>query len=91
MTCLTVLLVGPTMLVLSAVNQIDSTAMLVLAELNRALAFRQIKMHLAEVKGPVLDRLKDSELLQELSGHLYLSTALACADLNQAPIVPAGI
>jgi SulP family sulfate permease len=78
-------------LVLSAVNQIDSTAMLVLAELNRALAFRQIKMHLAEVKGPVLDRLKDSKLLEELSGHLYLSTALACAELNQPPIVPAGI
>jgi SulP family sulfate permease len=78
-------------LVLSAVNQIDSTAMLVLAELNRTLALRQIKMHLAEVKGPVLDRLKDSELLQELSGRLYLSTALACAQLNQAPIVAAGI
>ena len=72
-------------------NQIDSTAMLVLAELNRTLALRQIKMHLAEVKGPVLDRLKDSELLQELSGQLYLSTALACAELNQPPIVPAGI
>jgi SulP family sulfate permease len=76
-------------LVLSAVNQVDSTAMLVLAELNRALAFRQIKMHLAEVKGPVLDRLNGSELLQQLSGKLYLSTALACAELDGA--VPAGL
>ena len=74
-------------LVLSAVNQVDSTAMLGLAELNRTLALRQIKMHLAEVKGPVLDRLKGSELLQELSGNLYLSTALACAELDGAPVV----
>ena len=78
-------------LVLSAVNQVDSTAMLVLAELNRALAFRQIKMHLAEVKGPVLDRLKGSELLQDLSGNLYLSTALACAELDGPPVVRAPV
>jgi SulP family sulfate permease len=44
-------------------------------------------MHLAEVKGPVLDRLKGSELLQELSGNLYLSTALACAELDGPPVV----
>jgi hypothetical protein len=30
----------------------------------------------------VLDRLKGSELLEQLSGHLYLSTAQACADLS---------
>lgn len=69
-------------LVLSAVNQIDSTAMLVLAQLNRTLAVRHLTLHLAEVKGPVLDRLKGSELLEQLSGHLYLSTEQACADLG---------
>ncbi|MFT5643803.1 MAG: SulP family sulfate permease [Janthinobacterium sp.] len=70
-------------LVLSAVNQIDSTAMLVLAQLNRTLALRHVTMHLAEVKGAVLDRLRGSDLLEQLSGCLYLSTALACADLGK--------
>lgn len=71
-------------LVLSAVNLIDSTAMLALTELNRTLARRGLRMHLAEVKGPLMDRLRHSELLGELSGSVYLSTALACADLQAA-------
>ncbi|CDG83513.1 sulfate permease family protein [Janthinobacterium agaricidamnosum NBRC 102515 = DSM 9628] len=71
-------------LVLSAVNQIDSTALFGLLELNRALSGRGIRLHLAEVKGPVMDRLRQSKLLQELSGKVYLSTALASADLHPA-------
>jgi len=74
-------------LVLSAVNQIDSTALFALIGLNRSLAARPapVTLHLAEVKGPVLDRLKQSALLAELSRPVYLSTALACADLDPAP------
>lgn len=71
-------------LVLSAVNQIDSTALFALMALNQTLAARAIGLHLAEVKGPVLDRLKHSALLGELSRPVYLSTALACADLAAA-------
>jgi SulP family sulfate permease len=64
-------------LVLSAVNAIDTSALLGLLELNTALAQRGVRLHLAEVKGPVLDRLKESALLEQLSGKLYLSTANA--------------
>jgi SulP family sulfate permease len=64
-------------LVLSAVNAIDSSALFGLLELNRALARRGVRLHLAEVKGPVLDRLRASTLLTELSGRLFLSTANA--------------
>lgn len=73
-------------LVLSAVNQIDSTALFALIGLNRSLAARPrpVTLHLAEVKGPVLDRLKQSALLAELNRPVYLSTALACADLDKA-------
>jgi SulP family sulfate permease len=53
-----------------------------LIELNSALAKRGISLNLAEVKGPVMDRLRQSSLLQDLSGKLYLSTALATADLS---------
>ncbi|MES2741547.1 MAG: SulP family inorganic anion transporter [Pseudomonadota bacterium] len=69
-------------LVLSAVNQIDSTALFGLIDLNLALRARGIDLHLAEVKGPVMDRLQHSQLLGELRGPVYLSTALACAHLS---------
>jgi len=34
-------------------------------------------MHLAEVKGPVMDRLKESDLLGKLNGQVFLSAAIA--------------
>lgn len=64
-------------LVLSAVNAIDTSALFGLLELNGTLARRGLCLHLAEVKGPVMDRLKGSALLQALSGRLFLSTANA--------------
>ena len=44
------------MLVMSAVNRMDATAVDVFAELNEDLESRGIRLHLAEVKGPVQDR-----------------------------------
>ncbi|HEY1148664.1 MAG TPA: sulfate permease [Pseudoduganella sp.] len=71
-------------LVLSAVNSIDTTALFALKELNTSLARRGIGLHLAEVKGPVMDRLKQSELLHTLNGKVFLSTAIACDHLQGA-------
>jgi SulP family sulfate permease len=68
-------------LVLSAVNSIDTSALFGLMELNEALRQRGIGLHLAEVKGPVMDRLKDSALLGCLNGKVFLSTVLACEEL----------
>jgi SulP family sulfate permease len=68
-------------LVLSAVNDIDTSALFGLKELNASLLPRGVLLHLAEVKGPVMDRLKQSDLLQTLSGRLYLSAAMAWDDL----------
>lgn len=64
-------------LVLSAVNAIDTSALFGLQELNASLRQRGVTLHLAEVKGPVMDRLKDSELLGQLSGQVFLSAANA--------------
>ncbi len=50
-------------LVLSAVNAIDTSALFGLGELNTSLRQRGVLLHLAEVKGPVMDRLKHSTLL----------------------------
>lgn len=60
-------------LIMSAVNRIDTTAMEVLTDMNRDLGERGIRMHLAEVKGPVQDRLAHSPLWQALSGKVHLS------------------
>jgi SulP family sulfate permease len=69
-------------LVLSAVNAIDTTALFGLLDLNTELGRRGVRLHLAEVKGPVMDRLKQSALLQRLSGQVFLSTAIAWNTLS---------
>ncbi len=60
-------------LIMSAVNRVDTTAMEVLTDINRELGSRGIRLHLAEVKGPVQDRLVNSPLWTALSGNVHLS------------------
>lgn len=60
-------------LAMSAVNRMDATAVDVLDEINRDLAERQIRLHLAEVKGPVQDRLMKTAFWTSLSGEVFLS------------------
>ncbi|ALK96900.1 sulfate:proton symporter [Massilia sp. WF1] len=69
-------------LVLSAVNAIDTSALFGLLELNGEVVRRGVRLHLAEVKGPVMDRLKQSKLLERLSGQVFLSTANAWNTLS---------
>jgi SulP family sulfate permease len=71
-------------LVLSAVNAIDTTALFGLLDLNAELQRRGVRLHLAEVKGPVMDRLKESTLLERLSGQVFLSTANAWNALSDS-------
>jgi len=63
--------------VLSAMNAIDTSALFGLLDLNAELKRRGVRLHLAEVKGPVMDRLKHSVLLERLNGQVFLSTANA--------------
>ena len=64
-------------LIMSAVNRVDATAMEVLADINRDLSTRGIRLHLAEVKGPVQDRLEKSPLWKSLTGSVFLSVNAA--------------
>ena len=64
-------------LVMTAVSSIDTSALFALSELNASLARRGIGFHLAEVKGPVMDRLRQSDLLQTLNGEVFLSIDIA--------------
>jgi SulP family sulfate permease len=61
-------------LVMNAVNRVDLTAAEVLEEFNRDYQKLGISLHLAEVKGPVQDRLERSTFWQNLSGRVFLST-----------------
>ncbi len=65
------------LLVCSAVNQLDTTALGVLTELNHSLAKRGITLELAEVKGPVMDRLQHTALGQALQGRVFQSVHAA--------------
>jgi SulP family sulfate permease len=70
-------------LVMTAVSSIDTSALFGLGELNQSLKQRGIGLHLAEVKGPVMDRLKQSALLGALNGELFLSAVMACDKLAE--------
>ncbi|SFU52068.1 SulP family inorganic anion transporter [Pseudoduganella namucuonensis] len=71
-------------LVMTAVSSIDTSALFALEEWNLSLGRRGVTLHLAEVKGPVLDRLKQSDLLRQLGGPIFLSAAMACDALHAA-------
>ena len=78
-------------LIMSAVNRVDTTAMEVLTDLNRDLGERGIRLHLAEIKGPVQDRLLHSPLLQTLSGQVHLSVNSAFEALAAERLVDTGL
>jgi len=56
-----------------AVNTIDASALESLEAINGRLKDGGITFHLSEVKGPVMDRLKRSHFLEELTGKVHLS------------------
>ncbi|WP_226662176.1 SulP family inorganic anion transporter [Microbulbifer aggregans] len=64
-------------LILSSVSRIDGTALERLDQINKDLNNRKIRLHMSEVKGPVLDRLSRSKLLEHLSGRIFLSSYIA--------------
>jgi SulP family sulfate permease len=72
-----------------AVNTIDSSALDSLFEINRRLADAGVRFHLSEVKGPVMDRLRHSNLLADLSGKVFLSQMEAVRALTRSSTAPA--
>ncbi|MGP4846182.1 SulP family inorganic anion transporter [Marinobacter sp. 1Y8] len=61
-------------LMCTAVNHIDTSALETLESINTRLEASGVRFHLSEVKGPVMDRLRQSHFLAELSGEVFLST-----------------
>ena len=69
-------------LVMSSVNHIDATAMESLRAINQRLAAGGRSFYLTEVKGPVLDQLARSSLLDELTGRVFRFTHEAFTHLR---------
>ncbi|MDO5631060.1 MAG: sulfate permease [Paracoccus sp. (in: a-proteobacteria)] len=59
-------------LMCSAVNAIDLSALKSLEALNARLSEMGVTLHLSEVKGPVMDKLRRSHFLDDLSGRVFL-------------------
>lgn len=68
-------------LILSAVNSIDVSAIAALREFRQHLALTGITLHLAEVKGPVHETLLHSTFISELAGPIFLSPHAAVVAL----------
>ncbi|MBM1218943.1 sulfate permease [Ponticoccus sp. SC2-23] len=60
-------------LMFSAVNEVDFSALESLEAINRRLKDLGIGLHLSEVKGPVMDKLISSHFLTDLNGRFFLS------------------
>jgi SulP family sulfate permease len=67
----------------SAINEIDLSALESLEVINERLHEMNVKLHLSEVKGPVMDRLKEQHFLRDLTGHVFLSQFDAVSALKQ--------
>jgi SulP family sulfate permease len=60
-------------LMCSAVNEVDLSALETLESLNHRLRDMGVTLHLSEVKGPVMDRLSRSTFLTHLTGDVFIS------------------
>ena len=70
-------------LIFSSVSYIDSTALEALESLNHSLQKENINLHLSEVKGPVMDKLEQTDFLREIKpGKVFFQTADAVRELG---------
>jgi len=69
-------------LMCSAVNDIDTSALESLEAIDHRFRDMGLKLHLSEVKGPVMDKLSRTHFLHELSGKVFLSQYAAVQELS---------
>ena len=69
-------------LMMSAVNEIDASGLESIEAINHRLADGGIGLHLSEVKGPVMDRLKRTHFVDELNGKVFLTQDRAFAEVS---------
>jgi SulP family sulfate permease len=70
-------------LMFSAVNEVDFSALESLEAINHRLTDMGVGLHLSEVKGPVMDRLNRTHFPEVLNGQVFLAQYDAWASLAQ--------
>ena len=73
-------------LMFSAVNEVDFSALESLEAIAERLNYMGARLHLSEVKGPVMDRLTRSSLLDHMGGQVFLSQHDAWVALSRRPL-----
>ena len=67
-----------------AVNHIDASGLESLEAINKRLKDAGVTLHLSEVKGPVMDKLKRTHFLEDLTGEVFLHQFEAMLALDDA-------
>ncbi len=75
-------------LLCSAVNEIDISALEILEEINTQLAEQGVQLHFAEIKGPVMDALEQSGFLAHISGKVFLTQFEAFSTVKKLLAAP---
>jgi sulfate permease, SulP family len=71
------------LLVMSAVNMIDVSGLEMFYRLNSNLEAMSIKLHLSEVKGPVMEQFEGTDFITQLTGSVFFTTDQAMRDLSE--------
>lgn len=69
------------LLICTATNFIDTSGLEMLEELAENLEEAGVTLHLAEVKSPVMDQLKQTEFYRQMKGKVFFTTDLAMKEL----------
>lgn len=70
------------LLICTATNFIDTSGLEMLELLSENLEELGVTLHLAEVKGPVMDKLKETEFYEEMKGSVFFTTDIAMRELG---------
>jgi sulfate permease, SulP family len=73
------------LLVMSAVNMIDISGLEMFYRYNQNLSDMGIKLHLSEVKGPVMEQFEATDFVTRLTGSVFFTTDQAMRDLAERP------
>lgn len=69
------------LLICTATNFIDSSGLEMLEHLSDNLSEIGVTLHLSEVKGPVMDRLKETSFYANMTGRVFFTTDIAMREL----------
>ena len=70
------------LLICSPVNFIDTSGLEMLENLEHRLTDMGATLHFAEIKGPVMDHLEDTQFYRQMRGRVFFTTDLAMRELG---------